>query len=483
MIIPFFLTKFSYMIPKTLIKFILLIFLFSSCTFQTPREEPAILVSNDLEAIKDKGRITILTDYSSTDYFIFKGQPRGFQYEMLQQLANHLSVRLEVRVSRSLNESFDKLRTGQADLIAQNLTITRNRQSFVDFTHPHMQAYQVLVQRKPENWMKLSDKELEMKLITNPDDLRGKSVYVTRGSAYAERLQSLSKEIGDKIHVIEVDESVEQLIYLVSIGEIPYTVCDNMIAEVNQAHFANLDIGTTLGPRLDIAWAVRKGSTTLREELNAWMVDFTQTRKYKAIYARYFENRKPASRMDSDFYAFNTGNISPYDQYIRLYSEQVGWDWRLLASLIYQESRFKIDVTSWAGAQGLMQLMPVTAKRFGVEPESSPGDQIRAGTEFIRWLDKLFKDVPDQDERVKFILAAYNIGPGHIIDARNLARKNGADPDVWDDNVARFLLSKADPKYYNDPVVKCGFCRGTETFRYVTEVLERYEHYKNLIGK
>ena len=126
------------------------------------------LVEQDLEAIKGKGKITVITDYSSTDYFIFKGQPLGFQYEMLQQLANHLSVRLEVRVSRSLNESFDMLRTGKADLIAQNLTITRDRLSFVDFTDPHMQAYQVLVQRKPENWKKMSDKEIQTSLITNP---------------------------------------------------------------------------------------------------------------------------------------------------------------------------------------------------------------------------------------------------------------------------------------------------------------------------
>jgi membrane-bound lytic murein transglycosylase F len=92
-------------------------------------------------------------------------------------------------------------------------------------------------------------------------------------------------------------------------------------------------------------------------------------------------------------------------------------------------------------------------------------------------------DIPNEQERVKFVLAAYNIGPGHIIDARNLAKKNGADPNIWDEHVARFLLSKADPKYYNDPVVKYGFCRGTETFKYVTEVLERFEHYKNIVEK
>src|SRR5512147_266743 len=110
--------------------YLLLIILFTSCTFQARRNENTDLAVQDLKAIKEKGKITVLTDYSSTDYFIYKGQPMGFQYEMLQQLADHLSVRLEVRVSRSLNESFALLRSGEADLIAQNLAITPDRQSF-----------------------------------------------------------------------------------------------------------------------------------------------------------------------------------------------------------------------------------------------------------------------------------------------------------------------------------------------------------------
>jgi membrane-bound lytic murein transglycosylase F len=260
-------------------------------------------------------------------------------------------------------------------------------------------------------------------------------------------------------------------------------VSDNNIAEVNMRYFPNLDIRTPLSRKLDMAWAVRKGSTTLLQGVNTWMADFTRTRKYRELEARYFDNNRSADIVESDFYAINTGKISPYDNYIRKYSEKLGWDWRLLASLIYQESRFRNDVTSHRGASGIMQLMPSTAQRFGLDTASAPGEQIRAGTEFIRLLLKQFNDVEDPAERIKFVLAAYNIGPGHIIDARNLARKNGADPDKWEDNVARFLLSKADPQYYKDPVVKFGFCKGKETYRYVTEVLERYEHYRNIVNK
>jgi membrane-bound lytic murein transglycosylase F len=460
----------------------LVLFLFTSCSFHNRRVE-TVKLEHDLEDIREKGKLTVLTDYSSTDYFIYRGQPLGFQYEMLQQLANHLSVRLEVRVTRSLDESFEMLRNAEADLIAQNLTVTKKRLQVIDFTEPLAQSRQVLVQRKPENWRKMKTSEIEPLLVTNPLGLKGKTVYVVRGSAYTSRIQNLAEEIGGDIRLFEVDKSAEQLISLVAEGEIPYTICDEITAKVNSKYYPNVDIATPVSLQQDLAWAVRKGSTTFLTELNNWLSDFTQTPKYKSIFAKYFDSKKSVTIVESDFYAINTGKISPFDELIRKYSEDLGWDWRLMASLIYQESRFKPNVTSWAGAWGLMQLMPNTAKRFGVDSVSSARDQIRAGSQFIKWLNMNYRDITDPNERIKFVLAAYNVGPGHIADARKLAKKNGADPDIWDNNVALFLLSKSDPKVYNDPVVKYGYCRGSETYNYVTEVLERYEHYRNIVGK
>jgi membrane-bound lytic murein transglycosylase F len=437
----------------------------------------------DLEDVQEKGKIIVLTDYSSTDYFIYRGQPLGFQYELLQQLADHLNVRLEVHVTRNLDESFEMIQNGEADLIAQNLTITKRRCQIVDFTEPLIKSHQVLVQRKPDNWSKMKPADVQNAMITNSLDLKGETLYVMSGSAYVSRIQNLSEEIGADIKLVEVEKSTEQLIGMVSTGEISYTICDQITASVNSRYYSNVDISIPVSLQQDMAWAVRKGSTTLLAELNTWLTDFKQTKKYKAIFSRYYESDKSATMIESDFYAIHTGKISPYDEHIRKYSEELGWDWRLMASLIYQESRFKKDVTSWAGAWGLMQLMPVTARQFGVDTVSTPREQIKAGTKFIEWLDKQFSDIADPNERVKFVLAAYNIGPGHVRDARNLAKKNGANPDIWDGSVDRFLLSKSDPKYYNDPVVKYGYCRGTETYKYVSEVLERYEHYRNIVGK
>ena len=128
-----------------------------------------------------------------------------------------------------------------------------------------------------------------------------------------------------------------------------------------------------------------------------------------------------------------------------------------------------------------MQLMPTTGRRFGVNPSSPLKMQIRAGLKYIQWLDHRLADIKNPDERKKFILAAYNIGLGHISDARALAAKNKKDPNVWDNNVADFLLLKSKPEYYTDPVVKYGYCRGSETYQYVADIMDRYGHYKNLV--
>jgi membrane-bound lytic murein transglycosylase F len=167
---------------------------------------------------------------------------------------------------------------------------------------------------------------------------------------------------------------------------------------------------------------------------------------------------------------------------IRHYSISINWDWRLLASMIYQESRFIPDVTSEAGAYGLMQIMPETGRNFGIDITASPENNMRAGIKYIIWLHSIFDNlIPDTKERINFILAAYNAGPGHVLDAMKLAEKNGMNPLKWDGSVAEWLLKKSERQYYNDSVVKSGYFSGTESVNYVSQVRERYEHYQDLI--
>lgn len=183
-----------------------------------------------------------------------------------------------------------------------------------------------------------------------------------------------------------------------------------------------------------------------------------------------------------DCYSIGTVKFSPWDNIIKSTSDSLKWDWRLLASLIYQESRFDPNVISWAGAVGLMQIMPETGRNFGVDISASPENNLKAGMLYIHYLQNFFSErITDSTERVKFVLGAYNAGAGNIVDAMKLAEKNGKNPLLWDDNVAVFLKKKSEPQYYNDPVVENGYCRGDESVNFVSQVLSRYTEYKNII--
>lgn len=437
----------------------------------------------NLELIRQEGKLKVVTEYNSISYFIYRGKPLGFQFEMLHALANYLELELEVTVSNDLDKNFRDLKEGEVDLIAMNLTVTADRKKEVDFTYPLLQTRQVLVQRKPERWEDMQSKQLESNLIRNQLDLAGKTVYVQAGSVYAARLMSLSDEIGGGIRIREVQLESEQLIQRVALGEIDYTICDENVGLVNNTYFPQIDVSTAVSFPQNVAWAVHLKSDSLKAEIDTWLKAYRITSSYALLYNKYFKNRHTYRNIHSEDYALSSGKISRYDDILKEESEAIQWDWRLLASMVYQESRFNPEAISWAGAFGLMQLMPGTAKNYGVTMESSPRAQVKAGIQYIDWLNDRFRDIiPEEEERIKFILASYNIGYGHIQDARRLAEKYGSDPDIWHSNVEEWLLKKSDPKYYTDPVVKYGYARGIETYNYVREVMERYEHYKNIIN-
>lgn len=468
-------------ILKSPVLIILLLLALNTCK---EKERESFVNLNSIDKIKKRGKLVAVMDFNSTNYFIYRGEPMGYQYELLQLLAEQLGVKLEVKVENDIDENFRMLMEGECDIIGINLTVTKERAKIIDFTYPHSQTHQVLVQRKIENWKNFSKEEIDANLLRNQLDLAGKVVYVQKGTSYAQRMKNLSDEIGDSIKLIEkADKEVEELIELVASGEIDYTVADENVALVNQIYYPNLDVKTAVSFPQNLAWGLRKGDDLLKTEIDNWLKEFKGSLEYALIYNKYFKNPRSVKIVESDYYSKTTGKVSGYDDFIKKYSKDIDWDWRLLASLIYQESRFKPNVKSWAGAYGLMQLMPTTARRFGVNRNSPPEKQIKAGVEFIKWLDKRFENrgITDEEEKTKFILASYNVGLGHILDARRLAEKEGKDPDKWENNVDEYILKKSNPKYYKDPVVKYGYCRGSETYNYVYQILDRYEHYKNII--
>jgi membrane-bound lytic murein transglycosylase F len=431
--------------------------------------------TRDLEHILDEGVLIAVTDFNSTNYFLHKGEPMGYQFDLLQAFASHLGVRLEIIAENNLDEAFEMLEKGEVDLFANNLTITGARTKKYNFTIPHGKTRQVLVQRKVQP----ND---EQELLRNPIDLAKKIVYVQKSSASAHRLRNLSEEIGSSIVIVEMaNYEMDELIELVACGEIDYTVCDEDVAKVNSFYYENIDIETPVSFDQNLAWAVGKHSPELLDKLNEWLSVFSNTAEYRIIRGKYFNNPFWARRIINENAKIRTGQISPFDERFKNASSTIDWDWKLFASMVYQESRFKHNVQSQSGAYGIMQFMPSTADFFGIKHKTDPNTQIAAGARYLLWLEKRFEDITDPEQRIKFILASYNAGIGHVIDARNLARKHGKDPNVWDNNVDFFILNKSNPDYYCDSTVKYGYFRGNETYKYVNQIMERYKHYQNIV--
>ena len=459
--------------------FLLTFLLFQACN-HIPSENR---YTADLDEIRERGKLIAVTDFNSTNYFLYRGEPMGFHYELLKAFSDHIGIDLEIKTENHLSHAFEMLQSGEADLLAIGLTVNESRKKETLFSEPICETRQVLVQRRPDNWRKMTMASVDNSLIRNQLDLAGRIVYAQENSSHVERMRALASEIGDSITIIEVPYDMEQLIKLVARGEIDYAVCDENIARVNSTYYPDIDVNTPLSFPQKIAWGLRKeNSYLLQQELNEWITSYKRTRAFALLYAKYFNNSRSNTIVKSDYYSLNTGKVSQWDEMIKTYSESINWDWRLLASLIYQESRFRPDVVSWAGAYGLMQIMPATGANFGIDITSSPRDNLKAGTKYINWLHSVFDlKVGDENERLKFILASYNAGPGHVLDAMRLAEKNGMDPQKWDGNVAVWLQKKSEPQYYNDVDVKNGYFRGTESIAFVSEILDRYWHYKNII--
>jgi membrane-bound lytic murein transglycosylase F len=378
------------------------------------------------------------------------------------------------------------LNEGEGDIIAMGLTITRERTRLVDFTVPLRRNRQVLVQRKPENWRRLKQHELQARLLRDPADLLGREVYVRPGSSYYSRLEHLAEELGGEIRIVEMPGSfsTEDLIRLVAEGTIPYTVADEDIALINQAYYNNVDIATPVSLPQRIAWAVRKTSPVLLDSVNAWIRDVKSGPVYNVLYKKYYRNRHSfRKRMSSDFCSLSGGKISPWDDLLKQEARKLGWDWLLLAAQVYQESRFDSAAVSWNGAAGLLQLLPATAEAYGCEDPFDPRENLRAGTDYLLWLTDYWSGIPDSLERIKFVLGSFNVGHNHVRDAQRLARKYGASPVVWDGAVAHYLELESQQRYFSDPVVKYGYCRGREPVEYVRAILDRYQHYRRLLDR
>lgn len=464
------------------------LFIFQECTQDKSADVKDIenkVAKIDIPAYtKKEGVLTVLMDNSLTSYFIYKGQPLGYEYEMLALFTKENNLTLEVKIIGQVENLLDSLLAGKGDLVAANLTISKKRKEKIAFSEPLFRTKQILVQRLPENKSKMTSDEIEESLIRDRLDLSGKNIMVRKNSSYELMLSNFVEETGISIFLTQApgDLVTEHLIDMVSNKEIDYTVCDLNKAEIFNSYYDNIDIQTPMSLSQPIAWAVNRESTELLSILNSWIEKRLGSLEFNMINNRYFEMNKRKERFIIKEYDFvKDGKISGYDDLIKQYAKKINWDWRLLTALIYQESRFNPKTKSWRGATGLMQLMPRTAKSYGIMPNELvvPEKNMKAGTDHLAMLQKHWnEELTDSLEIIKFIMGSYNVGLGHVQDAIRLTEKYNLNPKKWDDNVAQMLLNKSIPKYYKDPVVKYGYCRGREPVNYVNSILNNYDLYR-----
>ncbi|WP_300502182.1 transglycosylase SLT domain-containing protein [uncultured Duncaniella sp.] len=426
----------------------------------------------DSEHHKLPDTLRVATLYSPEAYFIYRGQEMGYDYELVTALAADKDMTLKMEIAPSLSRAVEMLDSGLVDLIAYEVPVTAEYKDRVVPCGPENITTQVLVQPKKG----------EEELITDVTDLVGKDVYVESDSKYEARIRNLNQEVGGGINIHTVDRDTmitEDLIAMVSEGKIPLTVVDSDIARINKTYYNDLDITLPLSFEQRSSWAVAPDKAWLGDSINSWLNSDNPRQEQAQLLKRYFELSK--NDPNAKYYALNGPGVSPFDHLFKRYAADYDWDWKLLASQAYVESKFDSTAVSWAGARGLMQIMPRTAKGYGASAKSVMKNDVAIETalKFLNDLDRqLTKLVPDENERKKFVIASYNSGLGHVKDAINLAKKYGLNPQKWDNNVAKAILWKSNPKYYKDPVVKFGYSRGRETYDYVNRVYAFYNKAK-----
>ncbi len=470
---------------------------------ESVKPQPVAPVDRDLKSIKERGTLVVLAPYNSTTYFLYRGEPLGYEFELLRAFAEEHALALEMQVVTDQKTLFQKLNTGEGDIIAARLNPKPEDSAEVAFTNALYRTEPSLVQQKapPDNANLTEAAKTEIKseptdsktvgdafaiharLIERPAQLAGEKVTLPQGSAYKKTLVELADEISGDISVVEIGDNAddEALVAKVAKGDVEYTVVQDNLAELKEAHYTNIKIRPVVGASHKVAWAVRKNADALLSELNRWIAEKKNGSLFDRLYKKYFTDRKAyRERVVSEYLTSATGKLSQFDPLLKRYAPELNWDWRLLAAQTFQESRFKPDARSWAGATGLLQLMPRTAREYGVKNSNDPEDNVRGAVKFLNWLTKYWAKIPDEAERLKFILASFNCGAGHVEDAQRLTVKYGGNPESWND-VAYWLLQLSKSQYSTDPVVKYGFCRGIEPVTYVSLILDRFNHYKQFV--
>lgn len=425
--------------------------------------------TDDLPDLKKRRRLRMITRNSAVTYYLYRGSPFGFEYELLERFAGQQGLHLEIVIPPDNESLIPWLNEGRGDVVAAMLTLTAQRQEQAAATRPYFYSDEVVVIREDDN-------------VESITDLAGRTVHVRQSSSYYRTLQELQQQVNGMIIDPAPEEmQTSEILRRVEEGEWDITIANRELLQIEQTYGHKLKAAFSLSENDGLAWYVRDTNPELMQALNEFISEEYRGLFYNLRKARYFENRKFITRAESEWRLDQGGVISPYDDLVKKYATRHELDWRLIVSQMYQESRFEHDLESWAGARGVMQLLPRAAREVGVKKLNTPEQSIKAGIRYLRRMIDLFDPRLPLETRIRFGLASYNAGRGHVLDARRLARQQGLSPDIWYDNVETAMLLLSDPKYYRK--ARFGFVKGEEPVNYVRQIEARYLTYVNQLSQ
>ncbi len=427
--------------------------------------------TNDWQEIKKRKHLRVALRNNSASYFLWRGKLLGFDYELIKAFAEKNELLIDVIVPPSHEKLIDYVRSGKADIAAGFLSITDGRkQNNVVFSNPYHYASELIVEKKEQG------KNMAI------DDLSGRTIHVRRSSNYWKTIRQLQKQVAVNLVATPENEETEEAIAKVASGEYDLTVADNHILDIELTWRKDVHSAMVLGAPLHQGWAVRESNPALLKALNQFITKEYRGLFYNMTYKKYFTAPKGVAKLKKGQLAFSDrGKLSPYDDIVKKFATKYNFDWRLLVAQMYQESHFNPKAESWAGAIGLFQVMPKTAKELGYKNLQNPKIGIEAGVKYLHWSRQRFPDTLTVTDRLWFTLAAYNAGAGHVHDARRLAKQQGFNPNLWFDNVEKAMLLLSQRKYASK--ARHGYVRGQEPVSYVRAIRDRFNAYVQLTEK
>lgn len=447
---------------------LLLIGMLSSCIETRKDRESEVGNYREWSEIVASDTLRVGTVTSPTDFYFYRGEPFGLEYQKVFRFADANKLKLDIRVTGSRDSLMAWIKSGTIDLSITPFAMTSELSQSYDFAGSVDTIALVVVQNRSTT-----------PLLRRVGDLDGKSIYVSSSSPAEIRLKQIVAEAAlDSLHILPVD-SLGDVDLIKSVADqedsIRYAAVDTRLAGLFQRHHPTLDTELCISVPLRYSWMLHKGNQSLAEQISTFFNTSPEEeendpdRLLTIESGNYFRDlRSPLPTP-----TIRTGAISPYDEIFMEEAMRLGWHWSYLAAIAFTESRFIPDVVARSGARGLMGVMPATGRAYGVSSDQllDPLTAVRVAVDCLRDNEKSFSNIRDTHERECFTLAAYNAGYGHVLDAMRLARKYSAPDSVWEGGVREYLLLKSTPKYFNDPVVKFGYVRGSETVKYVDNIM------------